>query len=66
MEWHREPRLLGCGAGQEREWFWEMQGELMSSLSRSPTLQGKNIESGYGSVFVKKLELVAGYFPIGK
>jgi hypothetical protein len=27
MKCYREPQKLRCGTGQEREWFWEMQGE---------------------------------------
>lgn len=57
MKCYREPQALRCGTGQKKEWFWEMQGEVSkgSSLSRSPTLQGENIESGFGSVFFIKL-----------
>ncbi len=27
MECYREPSVLRSGTGQEKEWFWEMQGE---------------------------------------
>ena len=40
-------------------------GRTYSSLSRGPTLQGENIESGYGSVFVKSLNWWQVIFRLG-